>query len=173
MQAKITFRSIRREKVMTIVLSRRSVVGALAFVPFFSPLSMAYAQSTQMKVFKDANCGCCGAWITYIRRAGFSVETSDRSDMEAIKQSYKVPEELYSCHTALIGRYVIEGHVPVSAIQRLLAEQPSIIGLSAPGMPTDSPGMETPDGYKEPYDIISFGADGTKLFAHFIGEKEI
>lgn len=163
----------REEKAMTIELSRRSVMGALACVSFFGPLNMAYAQPVQMKVFKDASCGCCGAWIAYIRQAGFFVEASNMPDMEAIKQRYKVPEELYSCHTALIGRYVIEGHVPVSAIRRLLAEQPSIIGLSAPGMPTGSPGMETPEGYKEPYDVVAFSADGTKLFARFIGDKEV
>ncbi len=158
---------------MMIEFSRRSLIGALACVSFLGSLKIASAQSVQMQVFKDASCGCCGAWISYIRQAGFSVEASNMPDMEAIKRKYKVPEELYSCHTALIGRYVIEGHVPVSAIRRLLVEQPSIIGLSALGMPTGSPGMETPDGYKEPYDVVAFSADGAKLFARFIGDKEI
>jgi len=93
--------------------------------------------------------------------------------MEAVKDRFKVPSQLYSCHTAEVSGFSIEGHVPVAAIQRLLAERPPIIGLSAPGMPVGSPGMETPGIAPEVYDIIAFDKNGMKPFARFIGDKAV
>ena len=120
-----------------------------------------YAQDTQVRVFKDPSCGCCGEWIKHLAAAGFIVEALDRSDMTNVKTAYGVPGNLQSCHTAVIGRYVIEGHVPVADIERLLSEEPSSLGLAVPGMPIGSPGMEVGDE-REPYDVILFGSDGTQ-----------
>ncbi|SNR80842.1 Uncharacterized conserved protein [Methylobacillus rhizosphaerae] len=91
-------------------------------------------------LYKDANCGCCQKYVAYLREHGFKVEAFDRADMGRIKQQYGVTR-VASCHTALIGGYVVEGHVPVTAIQKLLQQKPAIAGISVPDMPTNSPGM--------------------------------
>lgn len=95
-----------------------------------------------MTLYKDANCGCCKKYVSYLRQHGFAVQAEDkaRDEMARIKQQYGVTR-LASCHTALIGGYVVEGHVPVAAIQKLLKQKPNIIGISVPDMPTNSPGM--------------------------------
>ncbi len=94
-----------------------------------------------------------------MQAAGFKVNDNVSNDMDAIKQQYGVSAGLDSCHTALVGGYVIEGHVPAQDVQRLLAEKPAVVGLTAPGMPMGSPGMET-DGYSPPYTVFAFTADG-------------
>jgi|SRR3989304_9227309 len=91
-------------------------------------------------LYKSPTCGCCENYAGYLRQNGFEVKTMDQSDMDSIKKRYGVTH-VASCHTALIDGYVIEGHVPVSAINKLLREKPEIIGISAPGMPMNSPGM--------------------------------
>jgi hypothetical protein len=96
--------------------------------------------ATEMTVHKSPTCGCCEAYVDYLRENGFSVKTVDESDMDAIKDKYGM-SHIASCHTALVNGYVIEGHVPVNAIRKLLKEKPPIIGISAPGMPPNSPGM--------------------------------
>lgn len=117
-----------------------------------------------MMVYKDPNCGCCKTWVTLMRNAGFEISARDTADMPAIKQRYKVPEALGSCHTALVGGYVVEGHVPADLITRLLKEKPKVLGLAVPGMPIGSPGME--GGTKEAYDVLTFDAAGkTTVFA--------
>jgi len=117
-------------------------------------------------VYKDPSCGCCTKWVEHLRSMGFHPEVHDRSDMDALKRSLGVPAALQSCHTAVAGRYVIEGHVPAADVKRLLAAAPKeVIGIAVPGMPAGSPGMEV-SGRAERYDVIAFAADGTtKLFA--------
>lgn len=95
-------------------------------------------------VYKSPSCGCCEAYVSYLKQNGFSVTAINRDDMTSIKQQLGVSPGMGSCHTAKIGGYVIEGHVPVAAIQRLLAKKPHIVGLSAPGMPQHAPGMGDP-----------------------------
>jgi hypothetical protein len=118
-------------------------------------------------VYKDPSCGCCTKWVDHLRSAGLRPDVRDRSDMDALKDSLGVPAALRSCHTAVMGRYVIEGHVPVADMRHLLAAAPKgVIGIAVPGMPAGSPGMEVP-GRTDRYDVIAFSADGTtKLFAH-------
>ena len=111
-----------------------------------------------MDVFKDPTCGCCANWIAHVRARGFSATSSDVPDIDAVKTKYRVPAKLRSCHTALVGGYVIEGHVPVADIQRLLKERPQVLGLTVPGMPVGSPGMEGQNG--RPYDVRTFDAAG-------------
>jgi len=117
-------------------------------------------------VHKTASCGCCGVWADHLEAAGFAVEIRDTDDMHPVKQRLGVPAGKASCHTAEIGGYVVEGHIPASDIKRLLKERPTARGLVLPGMPAGSPGMEMPDGHVQPYTVELVLADGsTQPFA--------
>lgn len=122
-------------------------------------LSVAHAfAAEEITVFKSPTCGCCGKWIEHLRKNGYEVKVSNVEAMDAVKSRFNVPAEMRSCHTAVIGGYVIEGHVPASDIQRLLKEKPKVAGLAAPGMPPGAPGMEA--SRAEPYSVMSFTKDG-------------
>lgn len=96
------------------------------------------------------------------------IEAVDTKKVAEIKDRYNIPDNLQSCHTAIVDGYIIEGHVPVEEVKRLLKERPDILGLSVPGMPAGSPGMEMPDGASEPFEVISFDKLGrTKIFATY------
>lgn len=112
-------------------------------------------------VYKSASCGCCKAWVAHLEAAGFKVESHDVDNLPDVKAEHGVRPEHQSCHTALVGDYVVEGHVPAPVIRRLLDERPKIAGLAAPGMPRGSPGMEVPGGERDAYDVIAFRSDGT------------
>jgi len=117
-------------------------------------------------VHKNASCGCCGLWIEHLRKAGFQVEVRDSDNINPVKERVGVPLGKGSCHTAEIGGYFVEGHVPVEDIKRLLAQKPDAKGLVLPGMPAGAPGMERPDGTTEPYTVELVGRDGsTTAFA--------
>lgn len=114
-----------------------------------------------MTVYRDPSCGCCEAWANLARTAGYEVTLIDHSDMPAVKRQYAVPEDLMSCHTAIIAGYAIEGHVPFADVERLLENRPADIkGIAVPGMPPGSPGMEMPDGARDQFQVIAFKADG-------------
>ena len=119
----------------------------------------AFASPDEVVMYKDPNCGCCGKWAEHMRSAGFAVKEVASPRMDLVKQEAGVPEALGSCHTAKVGGYVVEGHVPAADVRRMLAEKPAIRGLSAPGMPLGSPGMEGPYP-AEHYDVVSFDAQG-------------
>ena len=122
------------------------------------------ASSQQVTVYKSPTCGCCSEWVTHLRSAGFDVETENVQNLVAVKLEHGISAGLGSCHTALIEGYVIEGHVPAEDIQRLLEERPDIAGLSVPGMPVGSPGMEGPNPV--PYDVLAFDSQGNvEVFA--------
>lgn len=129
--------------------------------------SPAAPQLAAMTVYRDPNCGCCEAWAEIARKAGYDVTVVDHSDMAAIKRQHGVPAELASCHTTVVGGYAIEGHVPLAAVARLLEERPSgTKGVAVPGMPRGSPGMEMPDGARDPFQVIAFDAAGrTQVFS--------
>ncbi|HIE5097898.1 TPA: DUF411 domain-containing protein, partial [Stenotrophomonas maltophilia] len=112
-------------------------------------------------VHKTASCGCCGIWVDHLKAEGFQVDVRDTDDMNPIKVRLGVPVGKASCHTAEIGGYVIEGHIPAEDIKRLLAERPAARGLVLPGMPAGSPGMEMPDGYVQPYTVELVRNDGS------------
>lgn len=117
-----------------------------------------------VEVWKTPTCGCCGKWVKGIEQAGFKVQAHDVESLDAIMAKHGITPELASCHTAVIGRYVIEGHVPASDIRRLLREQPDIRGLAAPGMPPGSPGMDVPGS--PPFNVLAIGKDGkTSVYA--------
>lgn len=126
----------------------RNLLAALLFVS----VSAAMA-ANEITVYKTPNCGCCVKWVEYLQKEGFTVETHDRRDLTAIKKQAGVSREMASCHTAMVDGYVIEGHVPASAIRKLLQERPDTRGLSVPGMPTNSPGMGEMDGKLETFTL--------------------
>lgn len=130
------------------------------------PVNMAdhIAQTHEITVFRSPTCGCCGLWIEHMKASGFQVKDEITEDMN-IKEQYGIAPGLASCHTTLVDGYVVEGHVPAEDVQRLLAERPNIAGITVPGMPIGSPGMESGD-YVEPYTVFSFTEDGqTAAFA--------
>ena len=150
-------------------LSRRRILATGAGLFALSALpARARSIENQMLVMKDPNCGCCGAWIEIVEAAGFKVtiELSAGTALMRYKSQNGIPEAMASCHTARIGGYTLEGHVPVADIRRLLEEQPDAIGLAVPGMPYGSPGMG-PESEREAYDVLLIRKDGTsEVFTH-------
>ncbi|MBP6133143.1 DUF411 domain-containing protein [Thauera sp.] len=134
-------------------------LSALACGAALGLAAPALASPDEVVMYKDPNCGCCGKWAEHMRSAGFPVKEVASPRMDLVKQEAGVPEALGSCHTAKVGGYVVEGHVPAADVRRMLAEKPAIRGLSAPGMPLGSPGMEGPYP-AERYDVVSFDAQG-------------
>ena len=132
----------------------------LLLLTILVPGSGAIAEElTKATVYKDPNCGCCHNYVSYLRENGFEVEVIDIGDLSSIKQSHGVPEDLAGCHSTLVGGYVVEGHVPVGIVKRLLQEKPAIRGISLPGMPLGSPGM---DGVKEgPFVVYEIAKDSS------------
>ncbi|NZA27978.1 DUF411 domain-containing protein [Luteimonas sp. SJ-92] len=114
-----------------------------------------------MIVHKDPNCGCCSLWAEHMRRDGFEVELRDVDDLAAVRERAGVPAAKASCHTALVGDYFVEGHVPAADVRRLLAERPDALGITAPGMPLGSPGMEMPNGRTDAYSVELVHDDGS------------
>lgn len=113
----------------------------------------------EITVFKSPTCGCCRQWVEHARAAGFRVVAHDTTDLDGVMRRYGVPPRLSSCHTAVVGGYVIEGHVPADVISRLLRERPHVAGLAVPGMPASAPGMDLPSQAR--YDVVTFDRAGT------------
>lgn len=135
----------------------------------------ALAQAATVQVWKDPNCGCCHLWVEHLQASGFKVEVRDVGNTAARKR-LGMPEQLGSCHTATVGGYVIEGHVPAADIHRLLKERPVALGLSVPGMPIGSPGMDGPEykGRKDAYDVLLVQKDGSsKSFQRYPGQARM
>ena len=119
---------------------------------------------TPIVVYKDPSCGCCGKWVAHMEANGFKASVTNSSEMPAIKKRYQLPGRLASCHTSIVGGYVIEGHVPAGDIRRLLKEKPKVVGLAIPGMPQSAPGMDLKPF--QPYEVLSFDASGkTAVYA--------
>src|SRR5688500_16307127 len=132
---------------MTSMLMRTVLLSLpiLAFVTLPSSAQPARPRTpavTAMQVYRSPTCGCCGKWVDHVKAAGFSPAVHEIEDISPVKAKGGVPGNLQSCHTALIGGYVIEGHVPADVIRQLLTDKPNITGLAVPGMPIGSPGME-------------------------------
>ncbi len=125
-------------------------------------------RSTLVEVYKTPTCGCCVKWIAHLEAAGFRVKATDLRDLRGIKARLGVPQRLGSCHTARVGNYVVEGHVPTDVILRLLAEKPAVAGLTVPGMPLGSPGMEAPNA--PPYSVYAFTEDG-KVYRYSLEQQ--
>ena len=146
-------------------LSRRQLLGIVSLVATAG--LRPFAQSgPAVQVYKDPTCGCCALWVEHLRKAGFTATVTDVEDMTALKTKHGVPPRARSCHTAVTGDYVIEGHVPAADVQRLLKERPSVVGIGVPGMPIGSPGMEVAGVKPQPYDVLAFDKAGqTTVFA--------
>lgn len=134
------------------------ILLSLLLLTVLVPAHAALAdEPVKATVYKDPNCGCCHNYVSYLRENGFEVEVVDTGDLSSIKQSHGVPEDLAGCHSTIVGGYVVEGHVPVAIVKRLLQEKPEILGISLPGMPLGSPGM---DGDKEgPFVVYEIAKD--------------
>lgn len=152
---------------------RNFLIGVGAFAALGAPLAFSAPQSRAMVVHFDPLCGCCSDWITHMREAGFAVESQPTQSLDAVKERLGVPLDLSSCHTAEIDGYVIEGHVPAEAVERLLRERPSAIGLSVPGMPIGSPGMDVAGVEGADYDVILFGPEGGISSERYRGPERI
>lgn len=139
------------------MISRRYFGGVLAML-CITPVGAA--SRPDMTMHRSPTCGCCGAWAAYIRRAGFSITIVNETDLAPIKSRAGVPAALQSCHTAFVDGYVVEGHVPVEAIEKMLSERPPIKGIAVPEMPTGSPGMEVPMMKPEPFKVVAFSQGG-------------
>jgi hypothetical protein len=138
-------------------------VTAPATVPQSSP---------KLAVYKDPTCGCCEAWVEHMKKNGFDVSVNESADMNSVKKSAGIPAAMGSCHTGKVGKYFIEGHVPAADVKRLLAANPDALGLTVPGMPAGSPGMEVPSGLVQPYDVYLVHKDGTtSVWRHYEGNK--
>jgi hypothetical protein len=123
---------------------------------------------TAITVYKSKSCGCCAEWVVHVRENGFEPAVHDEEDMDAIKAQLGVPEGVRSCHTALVDKYLIEGHVPAADIKRLLAERPRVAGLAVPGMPSHSPGMAPAGAKIEGFEVVAFQLSGsTQGFARY------
>ena len=139
-------------------MRNNSIACALAFAMVVL-VSCRSTDPVTITVYKSPTCGCCVKWIDHLEAGGLSVEAIDVDDMARIKNENGVPDSLSSCHTALIDGYVIEGHVPVEDVIRLLEERPDVAGLAVPKMPVGSPGMEGPNPV--PYDVLAFTKQGS------------
>ena len=118
-------------------------------------------QTATMTVYRDPGCGCCEQWAERARSAGYRVVVTDSADMPAIKRKLGVPAKLASCHTAIVGAFIVEGHVPLDAVRRLIEMRPAgTRGIAVPGMPRGSPGMETPDGAADAFVVMAFDNAG-------------
>jgi hypothetical protein len=145
---------------------RRTLLAALASLPVagFATTPKRFAE-----VWKDAGCGCCEDWVKHLQASGFATKVHDGGN-GAMRAKLGMPEKLGSCHTALIGGYAVEGHVPARDVVRLLAERPQAVGLTVPGMPVGSPGMDGKvyGNRRDPYDVLLVLKDGsTKVWASY------
>lgn len=124
------------------------------------PAAKAKPALPKLTMYKDPSCGCCGKWGDAAKAAGFQVAVVETSDIYALKTKLGVPDELISCHTTVSGRYVIEGHVPLDNVKRLLVRRPQIKGIAVPGMPLGAPGMEVPGRPPQKFEVMAFDAAG-------------
>lgn len=140
------------KKIMVVV--SLFVVGIVSVMALSRPVS----KGKSIVVYQSPTCGCCKKWVKHLEDHGFNVKSKLVSDVTDVKMKFGLPMKLASCHTAMIDGYIVEGHVPAKAIEKLLKEKPSIKGISVPGMPMGSPGME--GFHKENFDVVSFKENG-------------
>jgi hypothetical protein len=125
----------------------------------------APGKPVEITVYRSPTCGCCGKWLDHMKKNGFAVKDIKTEDMAGIKKQFGVPEKLQSCHTAVVGTYVVEGHVPAADVRGLLEKRPDAAGLAVPGMPSGTPGMEM-GGRKDPFEVVEFDKKGNTRTFH-------
>lgn len=140
------------------------LVGCSSEKPTYSNDGSGEASLEKAVIFKSQSCGCCGNYVSYMKRQkGFDVTTTNLEDISSVKEKYGIPSSVQSCHTMIVGDYFVEGHVPAEAVKKLLDEKPAIKGIALPGMPEASPGM--PGSKRQPFEIYAVANDGsTSLF---------
>ncbi|WP_368563958.1 DUF411 domain-containing protein [Pseudoxanthomonas sp. UTMC 1351] len=150
---------IAKTATETLPLASAQAASATSAKPSTSR-SQSSKPLPKVLVHKSESCGCCGAWVDHLRTAGFTVEVRNSDDLQPVKLRLGITPSMMSCHTAEVGGYFVEGHVPAADVKRLLAEKPDVKGLVLPGMPLGSPGMEVPDGRVQPYVVSSVDKQG-------------
>ena len=127
------------------------------FYVWSRPATAPFAYDGQVTLYKSMSCGCCGAYASWLQRQGLVVNILNIEDMIGIKERYDIPASMRSCHTTTYGNYVVEGHIPIEAVKKLLDEKPNIRGIAMPGMPSGSPGM--PGAKQGPFVIYALNND--------------
>jgi hypothetical protein len=159
-------------RMNTLLRAALASFAALILIGCADSSAQQSKQAHRVEVFKNASCGCCEVWVEHLRAAGFVVTTRDVDNLDPIKQAVGVPVGRGSCHTAKVDGYFVEGHVPAREIQRLLRERPAAKGLVVPAMPIGSPGMESPTGEAQAYDVLVVEKTGeTRVYAHYPGSR--
>jgi len=139
----------------------RKIIGLMFFISMgvgfnVNAVEQAVAAApVEIDVYRSPTCGCCGKWIKHLQENNFIVKDFVTNDVQAIKDKYGVSENMASCHTALVNGYVVEGHVPAADIIKLITDKPTVVGISVPGMPVGTPGMDM-GGRKDAYSVVSF-----------------
>ena len=143
----------------------KKALGAAVLAVALTTVAIVSAQrgpAPAMEVYKSPTCGCCTKWVEHVRQAGFTAKVNELGDeaLDALKAKHGIPRTAQSCHTALVGGYVVEGHVPATEVQRLLKEKPAVAGIAVGGMPTGSPGMEVAGVPPRTYNVVTFDKQG-------------
>jgi hypothetical protein len=152
------------------MLSRRRFVAVAAGLLAVSGRTrwLAAVPATPITVYKSRSCGCCAKWVDHLKAEGFGPSVHDEEEMDRIKDELGVPQAVRSCHTAVAGKYLIEGHVPGRDIRKLLRRQPAVAGLAVPGMPGGTPGMAAPGVKPSGFEVVAFQSSGkTEVFARY------
>ncbi|GHT82476.1 periplasmic protein [Betaproteobacteria bacterium] len=144
----------RRAHIAIPALAAALFTGAVALAAPATPGALP-----QVEVYKTPYCGCCGAWVTHLQQAGFSVKVQEVEDLTPLRARLGIPEAHASCHSAKIGSYVLEGHVPADDVKRLLEEKPQALGLAVPAMPAGAPGMDVPPEHAQAYATLLLRRD--------------
>ncbi len=155
------------KRILTVIVIVAIAIGGFYFLKSKNEAKTTTNQNiavrgVKMTIYKSPNCGCCDGYADEMKRQGFDVTVVPEYDMKAIKEKFGVPENKQSCHTAIVGNYFIEGHVPVAAVEKLLKEKPAIDGIGLPGMPTGTPGM--PGQKRAPYKVYQSVKGKTSSF---------
>lgn len=147
-------------------MRRFAITAAAVLMLAASVGGRAQSRPAVVEVYKSPTCGCCSKWVDHLRSHGFEVRATNTEKVDELKAKHGIPRQARSCHTALVGGYVVEGHVPAADVQRLLKERPQVVGIAVPGMPIGSPGMEVAGVKPHAFNVISFTKDGsTRVFA--------
>jgi hypothetical protein len=156
-------------------LTRRSALRGAVTLPVLAWAGWALAgDAAHIVVTKGVSCECCDGWAKHLRDDGFTVSVTEIVELNAFKAKLGIPADLRTCHTGQLGSYLLEGHVPAAAIRRLMEQKPAgIVGLSVPGMPIGSPGMEVEGAAPQEYSVIAFGEAGRRLWGRYRGAVEI
>ena len=163
--ATASIKSISRRSALQLTLT---MTGVTALSQPFGAL--ASTANERVSVWKTPDCGCCGEWVSHLRSNGFEIVTYDVKDTAPMRQMLGLPAKFGSCHSALLGAYVLEGHIPAREMRRLLREKPQAIGLAVPGMPAGSPGMEMGDA-RDAFDVLLVLKDGSSRVYQSYSQK--